>query len=85
MRKQNSNIFLALKEIRCSHPALGHTQDERSSSIGRLLNEVNIIREQLRHPNVVRYHKCFQEGEIIKAVTLYNIYTDNILCDGGVR
>ena len=61
--KQNFNVELALKEIRCSHPALGHTELERSSSIGHLLNEVNMIREQLRHPNVVRYHKCFQEGE----------------------
>ena len=55
-------MFLALKEIRSTNPALGHTFSERSSSLGRLLNEVNIVREQLRHPNVVRYYKCFQEG-----------------------
>ena len=61
--KQNSNVYLALKEIRCNQAALGHTEMERSSSIGRLLNEVNMIREHLRHPNVVRYHKCFQEGQ----------------------
>lgn len=63
VRKQNSNAFLALKEIRCNHPGLGHTHSERSSSIGRILNEVNIIHEQLQHPNVVKYHKCFQEGK----------------------
>ena len=63
VRKQNSDVFLAMKEIRSSHPSLGHTLVERSSTLGRLLNEVNIIREQLRHPNVVRYHKCFQESK----------------------
>ena len=25
---------------------------------------MEIMREQLRHPNVVRYHKCFQEGTV---------------------
>ena len=54
--------LLALKEIRCSHAGLGRTAMEQSANLGRLLNEVEIMREQLRHPNVVRYHKCFQEG-----------------------
>ena len=54
--------LLALKEIRCSHVGLGRTAVEQSTNLGRLLNEVEIMREQLRHPNVVRYHKCFQEG-----------------------
>ena len=49
---------------------LGHTHEERSTSVGRILNEVNIIREQLRHPNVVRYYKCFQEGKGLHPVRM---------------
>ena len=62
VRKPHSDGFLALKEIRCTHPSLGKTLDERSRALGRLMTEVNMVREQLRHSNVVTYHKCFQEG-----------------------
>ena len=65
---QHNDQFLALKEIRCSHAGLGRTAGEQSANLGRLMNEVEIMREQLRHPNVVRYHKCFQEGMNIAAV-----------------
>ena len=49
-------------QIKATHPCLGATTAKRNTSIGQLMNEVNIMREQLRHPNVVHYHKCFQEG-----------------------
>ena len=62
VRKQGSDMLYALKEIRGSHPSLGQTLGERSASLKRLFNEVEITREQLRHPNIVLYHKCFQEG-----------------------
>lgn len=58
----HSDQLLALKEIRCGHSGLGRTAREQSANFGRLMNEVEIMRGQLRHPNVVKYHKCFQEG-----------------------
>jgi len=62
VKKNQSDVFLAMKEIKATHPCLGTNVAERGTSIGRLMNEVNIMQEQLRHPNVVHYHKCFQEG-----------------------
>ena len=61
---QSNDQFYALKEIRCSQAVIGRTFGEQSANLGRLMNEVEIMREQLRHPNVVKYHKCFQEGEL---------------------
>ena len=46
---------LAMKEIPLQHPAFGDTNKERTQRIGDILNESNIIKEQLRHPNIVRY------------------------------
>jgi len=46
--------------------------------MGKLLNEVTIMREQLRHPSVVHYHKTFQESghlyivmELLEGASLY--------------
>ncbi|KAL3832242.1 hypothetical protein ACJMK2_023902 [Sinanodonta woodiana] len=55
--------FQALKEINILNPAFGKTLSERDQSIGDMINELQIMREQLRHPNVVRYYKTFREGE----------------------
>ncbi|XP_063694825.1 serine/threonine-protein kinase Nek10-like [Bolinopsis microptera] len=52
---------LAMKEISLQHPGFGATTKERTRCIGDILNESNIIKEQLRHPNIVRYYKTFKE------------------------
>ena len=44
-------------------PEMGKNAKERNKSIGDLISELNIIREQLRHPNVVRYYKTFEESK----------------------
>jgi len=36
---------------------------ERQNSIGDIINELSIIREQLKHPNVVRYYRTFISGK----------------------
>ena len=44
-------------------PEMGKNAKERNKSIGDLISELNIIREQLRHPNIVRYYKTFEESK----------------------
>ena len=39
----------------------GKTSKERQKSVGAVISELTIIREQMRHPNVVRYYKTFVE------------------------
>lgn len=64
VRKKNAGqSFLAMKEMSVHNPALGKTAKDRGKSVGEILNETTIMKEQLRHPNVVRYHKAFQEKD----------------------
>ena len=37
---------------------------ERQSSVGDVVNELSIIREQLKHPNIVRYYRTFIIGKL---------------------
>ncbi|XP_021370218.1 serine/threonine-protein kinase Nek10-like isoform X3 [Mizuhopecten yessoensis] len=55
--------FLALKEVNIDNPAFGNNITDQKQSVGELMNEISIIREQMKHPNVVRYHKTFVEHE----------------------
>ena len=41
----------------------GKTCKERQKSVGDVINELSIVREQLKHPNVVRYYKTFIVGQ----------------------
>jgi len=41
----------------------GKTSKERQASVGDVISELSIIREQLKHPNVVRYYKTFVLGK----------------------
>ncbi|KAM7451535.1 Serine/threonine-protein kinase Nek10 [Porites harrisoni] len=63
VRKKNAGHFLAMKELSVNNPALGKTAKDRGKSVGEILNETTIMKEQLRHPNVVKYHKAFQEKD----------------------
>ena len=61
MKKSNSGHFLALKEILFTNPAVGKTVKEKEKNIESIVSELTIIKEHMRHPNVVRYYKTFQE------------------------
>jgi len=63
VKKTGGQTFLALKEISVLSPAFGKTSKEKEKSVGEILNEYVIVKEQLRHPNVVRYYKAFKEGD----------------------
>ncbi|CAI9735694.1 serine/threonine-protein kinase Nek10-like [Octopus vulgaris] len=63
VKKTTGQSFLALKEINLQNPVFGKNETERSNSIGKMISELNIIREQLRHQNIVRYYKTFQLGQ----------------------
>jgi len=47
----------------------GKTSKERQSSVGDAVNELTIIREQLKHANVVRYYKTFILGKQLRMRT----------------
>ena len=69
VKKKNSNYFLAMKEI--------HTYNlstMKDKSLGDIVNEVTIIRNNLKHPNIVRYFKTFKEND--------NLYIVMELIDG---
>lgn len=36
--------------------------NENDKSFGDVISEVKIIKQQLRHPNVVRYRRIFEEN-----------------------
>lgn len=63
VKKKNSNHFYALKEIN-TYKLSGF----KDKSLGEIVNEVTIIRKNLRHPNIVRYLKTFQEHDTLYIV-----------------
>ncbi|XP_022087422.1 serine/threonine-protein kinase Nek10-like isoform X2 [Acanthaster planci] len=63
VKKNTGENFLALKEIRYNNPAVGKTVKEKDKSIDSIVSELSIIKEHLRHPNVVRYYRTFKENE----------------------
>jgi NIMA (never in mitosis gene a)-related kinase 10 len=69
VKKKNSNYFLAMKEIQTY--SLSSMKDK---SLGEIVNEVTIIRNNLKHPNIVRYFKTFKEND--------NLYIVMELIDG---
>ncbi|CAF3810359.1 unnamed protein product [Rotaria magnacalcarata] len=56
--QRGSTTMYALKEI--DNRSLGLNADR---SLGKMINEVNIIREELRHPNIVNYYQIFAEND----------------------
>ncbi|XP_072042766.1 serine/threonine-protein kinase Nek10-like [Amphiura filiformis] len=63
VKKSTSGLFLAMKEINYNNPAIGKTSKEKEKSIDSIVSELTIIKEHLRHPNVVRYYRTFTEYE----------------------
>ncbi|KAL4222854.1 Serine/threonine-protein kinase Nek10 [Mactra antiquata] len=65
VRKRVGQTFVALKEIDLMNPALGNTGKDHDKSVGDMINELQIMRQGIRHPNIVRYHKTFVEGNTL--------------------
>ncbi|KAM5234020.1 serine/threonine-protein kinase Nek10 isoform 2-T3 [Hipposideros larvatus] len=63
VRKHSGQNLLAMKEVNLHNPAFGKDKKDRDSSVKNIVSELTIIKEQLYHPNVVRYHKTFLEND----------------------
>ncbi|XP_056007896.1 serine/threonine-protein kinase Nek10-like isoform X2 [Ostrea edulis] len=62
-KRTAGQTFLAMKEINYESPAFGRNSQERNQSVGEIINEIAIIREQMKHPNIVRYYKTFVQEQ----------------------
>ncbi|XP_010157074.1 PREDICTED: serine/threonine-protein kinase Nek10-like, partial [Eurypyga helias] len=63
VRKHNGQNLLAMKEVNLHNPAFGKCKKDRDSRVKNIVSELTIIREQLYHPNVVRYYRTFLEND----------------------
>eukprot|EP00069_Balaena_mysticetus_P014724 bmy_08828T0 len=63
VRKCSGQNLLAMKEVNLHNPAFGKDKKDRDSSVRNIVSELTIIKEQLYHPNVVRYYKTFLEND----------------------
>ncbi|KFO91682.1 Serine/threonine-protein kinase Nek10, partial [Buceros rhinoceros silvestris] len=63
VRKHNGQNLLAMKEVSLHNPAFGKDKKDRESSVKNIVSELTIIKEQLYHPNVVRYYRTFLEKD----------------------
>ncbi|XP_042662473.1 serine/threonine-protein kinase Nek10 isoform X2 [Tyto alba] len=63
VRKHNGQNLLAMKEVNLHNPAFGKDKKDRDSSVKSIVSELTIIKEQLYHPNVVRYYRTFLEND----------------------
>nr|XP_045008379.1 serine/threonine-protein kinase Nek10 isoform X2 [Jaculus jaculus] len=63
VRKRSGQNLLAMKEVNLHNPVFGKDKKDRDSSVKNIVSELTIIKEQLYHPNVVRYYKTFLEND----------------------
>ncbi|XP_074981836.1 serine/threonine-protein kinase Nek10 isoform X7 [Caretta caretta] len=63
VRKHSVQNLLAMKEVNLHNPAFGKDKKDRDSSVKNIVSELTIIKEQLSHPNVVRYYRTFLEND----------------------
>lgn len=62
-RSASSGAVYAMKEIKAHHPAVNASKmSDCDDGVGQIKSEVAMIKENFRHPNIVRYYKCFQVG-----------------------
>ncbi|KAL7840079.1 hypothetical protein AOLI_G00254020 [Acnodon oligacanthus] len=59
VRKQGAQNCLALKEVNLHNPAFGNDKKSRDSNVEKIVSELTIIKEQMAHPNIVKYFKTF--------------------------
>ncbi|KAJ7985422.1 hypothetical protein DPEC_G00351880 [Dallia pectoralis] len=77
VRKQRGQNLLALKEVTLHNPVFGKDKKSRDTNVEKIVSELTIIKEQMSHPNVVKYYKTFLESdrlyivmELIEGVSL---------------
>ncbi|KAM9309948.1 serine/threonine-protein kinase Nek10 [Pholidichthys leucotaenia] len=82
VQKQSGQNLLALKEVNLHNPAFGKDKKSRDSNVEKIISELTIIKEQMTHPNIVKYYKTFLEGdklyivmELIEGVSLGEHFT----------
>ncbi|KAM4736540.1 serine/threonine-protein kinase Nek10, partial [Anableps anableps] len=63
VQKQAGQNFLALKEVNLHNPVFGKDKKSRDSNVEKIISELTIIKEQMTHPNIVKYYKTFLEGD----------------------
>ncbi|XP_064362225.1 serine/threonine-protein kinase Nek10 isoform X2 [Dromaius novaehollandiae] len=63
VRKHSGQNLLAMKEVNLHNPAFGKDKKDRDSNVKNIISELTIIKEQLYHPNIVRYHRTFLEND----------------------
>ncbi|KAJ7322495.1 hypothetical protein JRQ81_018782 [Phrynocephalus forsythii] len=63
VRKHSGQNLLAMKEINLHNPAFGKDKKDRDRSVKSIVSELTIIKEQLYHPNIVRYYRTFLEND----------------------
>ena len=54
---------VVVTQVSTVNSSWGKTSKERQVSVGDVVSELSIIREQLKHNNIVRYYKTFLLGE----------------------
>ncbi|KAI4811804.1 hypothetical protein KUCAC02_014676 [Chaenocephalus aceratus] len=59
VRKQSGQNLLALKEVNLHNPVFGKDKKSRDSNVETIISELTIVKEQMMHPNVVKYYKTF--------------------------
>ncbi|XP_038566526.1 serine/threonine-protein kinase Nek10 [Micropterus salmoides] len=63
VQKQSGQNLLALKEVNLHNPAFGKDKKSRDSNVEKIMSELTIVKEQMTHPNIVKYYKTFLEGD----------------------
>ncbi|KAG9283789.1 serine/threonine-protein kinase Nek10 [Astyanax mexicanus] len=63
VRKQGAQNCLALKEVNLHNPAFGNDKKSRDRNVEKIVSELTIIKEQMAHPNIVKYFKTFLESD----------------------
>jgi len=82
VKRRSHEKQLALKELNISVGGGKSARERKKREIDEIVRELKIIREQLRHPNIVRYLSTFQENdklyiemELIEGATLQEHFT----------
>ncbi|CAK8683319.1 unnamed protein product [Clavelina lepadiformis] len=82
VKKRSTQTPLAMKEVSIAGGQGKTGKEKQKREIDEIVRELSIIREQLRHPNVVRYYSTFQENdklyiemELIEGASLQEHFT----------
>nr|CAB3264284.1 serine/threonine-protein kinase Nek10 [Phallusia mammillata] len=82
VKKRSQQTPLALKEVSIGGGGGKSGKERQKREIDEIVRELSIIREQLRHPNVVRYFSTFEkndklyiEMELIEGASLQEHFT----------